>query len=170
MAGKIITNLNGFINGNTLIGKMKKVKLPAVKQTMVKAENLGIYGSPQYPGGINELECTITWASIYEDVAQIVGNPFNMINFQFRGSIEDWGPSGRTEETPLVILVNGHSEENQIGEFSKKEASTQETKLSCEYVKVTIGGKEIVEIDVHANIWKAGGVDLLSNWRANLGA
>ncbi|MFN4149235.1 MAG: phage major tail tube protein [Rhodocyclaceae bacterium] len=37
------------------------------------------------------------------------------------------------------------------------------------YMKLTVDGQDVTEIDVLENIYKAGGVDLLAQYKANIG-
>ena len=56
-----------------------------------------------------------------------------------------------------------------LGEFKQHEGVNLTTKFSCTYIKQVINGQDILELDVLANIYKAGGRDLLSNYRVNIG-
>jgi P2 family phage contractile tail tube protein len=44
-----------------------------------------------------------------------------------------------------------------------------ETEFTAYYMKLTVDGQDVAEIDVPGNIYKAGGVDLLAQYTANIG-
>ena len=56
-----------------------------------------------------------------------------------------------------------------MGNFKQHDNVEAESNLSVTYCKLVINGVEISEIDVLANIYKVNGVDMLANYRANLG-
>jgi hypothetical protein len=56
-----------------------------------------------------------------------------------------------------------------MGDFKQHDNSTLETMLNVHSIKMELDGREILEVDVLANIYKVDGVDLLKDYRQNLG-
>lgn len=59
--------------------------------------------------------------------------------------------------------------EYQLGSFKPREATKFETPFSATYVRQVVAGNETLLLDYLANIYKVGGEDQLSEYRANLG-
>jgi P2 family phage contractile tail tube protein len=55
------------------------------------------------------------------------------------------------------------------GAFKQQENAEFESPLNVLYIRVEVGGQPIVEFDPLANIYKVDGVDVLSQYRNNLG-
>jgi P2 family phage contractile tail tube protein len=55
------------------------------------------------------------------------------------------------------------------GAFQQHENVELETEFTAYYMKLTVDGQDVAEIDVPGNIYKAGGVDLLAQYTANIG-
>lgn len=131
---------------------------------------LGLIGTPEFFSGIDKMETTIKWTSLYADAISKSANPTAAVNLQCRASLEDWTSSGRTSEQPAVVSLTGTFKTLPLGNFKAHENAEYESQLAVSYVKLEIGGVAVVEIDVISNIYKVNGVDILANYRANLGA
>jgi P2 family phage contractile tail tube protein len=55
------------------------------------------------------------------------------------------------------------------GKYKQHDNVELDSKFTAYYVKQVVGGINVVEIDVLANIAKVNGVDILANYRANIG-
>jgi uncharacterized protein len=173
MADKIsinrVTNANIFVNGNSLLGKADEITLPSVKNKMVEHKALGMVGSLEFPSGVEKLEGKIKWNSFYEDVLAQMANPYATLQIQVRASLESYASAGRINEVPVVAIMTIMPKSLPGGAFKQNDNVEMETDFTANYFKLTVGGKDIVEVDVLANIYKAGGVDVLSNYRTNIG-
>ncbi|MNT98798.1 Phage tail tube protein FII [compost metagenome] len=67
--------------------------------------------------------------------------------------------------TFLTVLFK----KNPLGSFKQNDNAEFSSGFAAYYVKQQLAGKDIVELDVLANIYKVGGVDQLDLYRANLG-
>jgi P2 family phage contractile tail tube protein len=73
------------------------------------------------------------------------------------------------EETAVEVVVRGRHKEFDGGD--SKQGEDTETKITtvCTYYKLTMNGKELIEIDTINMIEKVNGVDRLEQRRRNLG-
>ena len=69
----------------------------------------------------------------------------------------------------IVITMRALPTKHPGGGFKPKEATEVEHTLAINAYKLEIDGEEIIEVDVPNNIFKVGGVDLLAEYRTNLG-
>lgn len=165
----IISNANVYLNGNNLVGRAKEVELPEVEATTVEHEALGLYGTVEYPVGIEPMKMTITWASFYPEWAEPAADFWQSVEVQVRTQVEDFQPTGRIATVPLIVTVRGMFKTNPLGSFSQKEEAEFESTISATYVKQVLGRNTILEYDAIANIYRVNGRDRLAGFRANLG-
>lgn len=167
---KKITNANIYLGGDNLLGRAEEVSLPVVKAKMVDHTALGLVGVPEFPSGIEKLDGgKIKWASLYPEVLAKAANPFVVYDLQVRGNLETYTSQGRVSEEPVVALLSASFKSIPMGQYKPRDNAEFETDLAVHYIKLIAGNVEILEVDVLANIWRARGVDLLSNYRANIG-
>lgn len=164
-----ITNANVYVDGNNLAGKAKEIDLPTLKTTMAEHKGLGMAGSIELPSGWDKMEGKIMWTSYYADVMKKVANPFKTVSMQVRNSVESYNSSGRSAETPMVTFLTVQFKEFPSGSFKHQEDANFESAINVLYLRQEVGGEVIIEFDPLANIYKVDGVDLLENFRANLG-
>lgn len=164
-----ICNANVYVDGNSLLGKVEECKLPEVKVTMTEHKALGLQGKLEFPSGLDKMEATFKWNSLYADVLAKVANPFKAVEVQVRGSLETYGNSGRTQETPMVAYLTGVFSKFPLGAFKQHDNVEAETTMSVTYCKLELDGTTILEFDALANIYKAGDVDLLETYKTNIG-
>lgn len=166
---KKITNANVYMNGSSLLGRAEEVMCPVIKHKFAEFKALGFVGTVDFFSGIEKMEAKIKWNSFYPDVLKVVANPINAINLQVRASLETYGSAGRISEEAVVIYMTASPKDFPMGNFKQHDNVEMETNFSLTYCKLEIGGLPIVEIDLLANIYKVSGIDILSQYRANLG-
>lgn len=166
---KRITNANVYVDGNSLLGKVDECKLPEVKVTMTEHKALGMQGKLEFPSGIDKLEATFKWNSLYSDILLKVANPYKAVAVQLRGSLETYSNDGRIAQVPVVAYLTGVFNKFPLGGFKQHDNVEAETTMSVTYCKLEIDGKVIIEFDALANIYKAGDVDLLETYKQNIG-
>ncbi len=166
---KRLTNANVYVDGSSLLGKVDECKLPEVKVTMTEHKALGMVGKLEFPSGIDKLEATFKWNSLYSDVLAKVANPYTACEVQLRGSLETYGNNARTDEVPVVVYLTGTFNKFPMGGFKQHDNVEAETTMSVTYCKMEIDGAVILEVDALANIYKSGDTDLLATYKTNIG-
>jgi P2 family phage contractile tail tube protein len=164
-----LVNANCFFDGNNLLGRVEEITLPEIKMKMAEHKALGMVGSIEAFSGFEKLEGKIKWSSLYPDVMKKTANPFKAAQVQVRGSLESWTGQGRTAQAKVVITLTLTFKKFPGGNFKPQDNVEMETDYACTYMKQTVNGEDIVEIDVLENIYKVGGVDMLTQYRSNIG-
>ena len=164
-----LTNVNVYLDGASLLGRAEECKLPAVKTIQAEHKALGMVGKTAFFSGLDKLEAEFKWNAFYPEVMSKAANPFNAVSLQVRGSVETWGSDGRTDEKSMVVHLQGTFKEFPLGEFKPHDNALFNTKMNVTYFKCLCDGEELYEVDILANIYKVKGVDLLANYRANIG-
>lgn len=167
---KQIVNANVYIDGNSFLGKAEEIKLPDVAVSMVEHKALGLVGKVELPSGIEKMEATIKWNSLYDEVLKKAANPYQPVQLQARFSLETYAGGGRIKEVPGVVFLTGTFKKFPLGGFKQHDNVEAETALNITYIRLVVDGKDIVEVDALANIYKVDGVDLLAQYRQNVGA
>src|SRR5579871_3321964 len=136
---------------------------------MQEHKGLGMWGKAEFPAGADKLEAKIKWASIYAEAEQLKANPFIAHQFQVRGDLMVWTSQGLSQELPLVYLMTGVFRDGGKLAFKHMESVDATSELSVYHAELYIEGEQIFLYDVMSNTYVANGVDLLAQFRANLG-
>lgn len=166
---KQITNANVYLDGNSFLGKIEEIKMPDVVVTMTEHKALGLVGKVELPSGLDKMESTQKWNSLYPEVLKKAANPFTAVQLQCRSSLETYTGAGRTEQVPVVVYITGTFKRFPAGNYKQHDNVEAETSMSVTYLRINVGGKDVIEVDVLANIYKVDGVDLLEAYKANIG-
>ena len=164
-----ITNGNVYANGNSLLGKVEDIKMPKVKFKMAAHKALGMVGEAEFFSGIEKLEGEIKWNSFYQDVWLLTVNPFVPVSLMVRTNVEKYDSSGRVSQLAMVTFLTVTFKEVSLGEIKQNDNAEFPSSFSCTYFKQVMDGKELVEFDALANIYKINGVDQLALYRQNIG-
>ena len=164
-----IVNANLYIEGVNLLGRAEEIKLPDISAIMNEHKALGMVGKIELPSGFDKLEGEVKWNSLYEEAAKYMANPFKALQLQCRSSIETYASGGRVEEVPLVTFLTLMFKKNPLGTYKQHDNAEFSSAFSATYIKQVIKGKEVLELDYMANIFKVNGEDLLATYRDNIG-
>lgn len=165
-----LTNANIYMDGNNLLGRAEEIQLPQIKHKMAEHKALGMVGSAEFFAGIDKLECKIKWNALYPDVLRTCANPFVPAMLQVRASLETYNSLGKVSEVPATAFLLGTFKEFPLGNIKPGDNAEYETTMAVTYAKLVVDGAEIFEIDVMENIYKVGSVDILKNFKSNIGA
>jgi uncharacterized protein len=99
-----VTNANIYLDGASLLGRADEVELAWPKAKMTDHKGLGMFGTAEFPAGIDKLEAKVKWASIYSEVLQTM-SILASHQFQIRASIEQYTSVGRVAELPFIGLM-----------------------------------------------------------------
>ena len=165
-----ITNANVYSSGNSLIGKVEEVKLPAIKGKTVEVKVLGLAFDNELPAGFEKMTGTMKFNAVYPELIEEFGSPFNTRQIQVRSSLESYDSSGRTSEVSVVAFLTVRFKDAlpPIG-LKQNDNPEQESEYSCSYYRLEIDGERMIEVDSLANIFFVKDVDELAQYRINLG-
>lgn len=164
-----LTNANLYLNGNSLLGRVAEFDIPMPTYKQAEHVSLGMFGSSQFPAGMEQLEARLKWTSFYQDGNAQLMNPFTSANLQLRGNLETYESAGRTAQVPYTCFMIGNPKDVDLGKFKAHENAEFEVNLAITYIKLEVEGVAVFEVDVLANVFKINGIDALATYRANLG-
>ncbi|AAU36698.1 phage major tail tube protein [[Mannheimia] succiniciproducens] len=164
-----IVNANVYIDGNSQIGKAQQIKIPDIEFEMVDHKGLGLFGTIKLPSGAKAIEGGVNWDSYYPEVRAKLYNPFKNFQLQCRSNLQVFNAQGLAAEEPMVTIMNVSSVKIGGTDVESKENAKFDDTFAVHSIKQTVAGKEILFIDVFANIFRVNGEDVLSKYRTNVG-
>jgi P2 family phage contractile tail tube protein len=164
-----LTNANVYADGKSLLGKAEEISLPDIKHIMSEHKAMGMVGKLELWAGVDKMEAKIKWNSFYIDVMKKFADPTKAIQLQIRGNLETYESAGRTNQQPVVCFITCTSKNFPLGNYKQHDNVELETMLNVTYCRQEINREIVMEIDVMANIYKVNGVDILAEYRANIG-
>jgi P2 family phage contractile tail tube protein len=164
-----IANANIYVNGANLLGMAEEVTFPKPKHKFVDHKGLGMAGTGEFWAGIDKLESKIKWASIYPQVEAIAASPFSPQAFQVRGNIMTYNSQGLAAQVPVVCFMTGVFKEGGDLMFKQHENVDYTSTITVYHSEMYVSGTQVFLFDLLSNQYVVNGVDLLAQFRANIG-
>lgn len=164
-----IVNANVYIDGNSLLGKAKEFKLPDIEFEFIEHKPLGLHGTLKLPAGINALEGEVTWDSYYPEVRVKTSNPYKNVQLMVRSNVQVFDARGLVAEEPMVTIMNVSFSKTTGGSLKNKETTEHNDAFQIYSIKQSVAGKEVLFVDVFANMFRVNGEDVLAKYRTNIG-
>lgn len=161
---------NVYLNGNSLLGQTSEIKLPEIVHKYSDHKALGMVSEIELWSSLQKMDAEFKWNSYYPDTMIKCADPFAASDIQVRSSLRSFGAGGAViAEKPVVIFLKGTWKQSATGDFKQGDPSEINSKMAVKYMRQVVDGKEIIEVDVFANIFKVNGFDVLEQYRQNLG-
>lgn len=164
---KKLKYLNLFNNGNSYLGLVSSLTLPKLTRKLENYRGGGMSGSVAVDFGLDDDALTLEWSigGLDELVLQQWGSTSD-IPLRFAGSLQrdDTGDVSAVE-----VMMRGRHKEFDFGEYKQGEDTETKVTTQCTYFKLTIDGKELIEIDPVNMVEIVNGVDRLAEHRTALG-
>lgn len=164
---KKLKYLNLFNNGNSYLGLVSSLTLPKLTRKLENYRGGGMSGSVAVDFGLDDDALTLEWSigGLDELVLQQWGSTSD-IPLRFAGSLQrdDTGDISAVE-----VMMRGRHKEFDFGEYKQGEDTETKVTTQCTYFKLTIDGKELIEIDTVNMVEIVNGVDRLAEHRTALG-
>lgn len=166
MIPRVLRNFNLFVNGIGYAGRVTEAELP---EFVVKTEEHragGMDAPAEIDMGMEALSAKLTFAEYVADIFKSFGKmDGNAVRIQLRGALQRDGETA----VALVVELHGGFKKNGLGSWKAGDMASNEVEMSCRYAKITLGGDELIEIDVDNMKRIVGGEDQLASIRAALG-
>jgi len=164
---KKLKYLNLFNDGNSYLGLVSSLTLPKLTRKLQNYRGGGMSGSVAVDFGLDDDALTLEWSigGLDELVLQQWGSTSD-IPLRFAGSLQrdDTGDVSAVE-----VMMRGRHKEFDFGEYKQGEDTETKVATQCTYFKLTIDGKELIEIDTVNMVEVVNGVDRLAEHRTALG-
>jgi len=162
-------NANIYINGGSYAGRAEEVTLPDLKPKMVDHKPLSGIGSFELPTGLDKMTMKIKWNSADD---QIMGNSadfYNSKDIMIRANADVWVNGTRSGSYPVTAFVRGLSKNLPPIGLKHQDNPDVESEYSVTAYKLEYDGNVVFDVDFFAQVYIVEGVDMLAQYRANLG-
>lgn len=164
---KKLRDFNLFGDGENWQGQIEQIELPTLARNMEEYRGGGMDAPVDIDMGMQKLEMSWTAggmiAAIFDGFgASELDN--NMLRFNGAYLRDD-----TNETTPVEIIARGRHREINPGTASNGESNTIQVTTTLSYFKLTIGGEDVIEVDVPGYVFRVRGEDRLESRRQALG-
>ncbi len=165
MLPKKLKNFTAFVDGRGYVGRVTEVEVPKLALKMEEYRAGGMDAAVEIETGMEKLENSLTFAEYDEEIYKMFGLvDGNAVSLTLRGARQnDQG----TDE--IIINLRGGYKELDSGTWKAGDDATLKASVALRYYKLTIAGKELIEIDVENMVRKINGKDQLADQRKALG-
>ncbi|MDP8173137.1 phage major tail tube protein [Pasteurella skyensis] len=164
---KTLKLMNVFLNGTSFYGVATEVELPKLSSKFEDYQAGGMFAPVEINLGMEKLELTHKYAGTDEKFyAGFAEAQIDKEMIRFAGSYEQ---DDTGEVTPVEVLMRGRHKEVDGGNSKVGEITETTIKSALTYYKLTMGGKDVIEIDTLNVIIKKNGKDIYQKHREAIG-
>lgn len=162
-----LKNFNTWVDGVCYATAAQELSLPKIATKMEDYRGGGMNGPVDIDMGTEKLELETTYGGFMAPIfAKFGAAKLDATLLRFAGAYQrdDTG-----EVDAVEVVVRGRHQEIDSGKAQAGDKTEFKVKTSCSYYKLTVNGKDLVEID-HLNfIYRVGGTDRLAEHRKAIG-
>ena len=164
---KKLKYLNLFNDGNSYLGVVSSLTLPKLTRKLENYRGGGMNGAASVDFGLDDDALALEWTlgGMDELVLQQWGSTTD-IPLRFSGSFQrdDTGDVSAVE-----VQMRGRHKEFDFGEYKQGEDTETKVSTQCTYFKLTIDGRDLIEVDTVNMVEMVNGVDRLEQHRKAIG-
>ncbi|SHO50069.1 phage major tail tube protein [Anaerocolumna xylanovorans] len=164
----VLNNFNTYGAGRKYVGVSSEVALPSFENMTETIDGAGIAGEIEeaIEGAFGSLETETTFQNISREYFDFVTQTGNIT---YRGSMQVLNTSTQTNDCEgLVVTTRGKVKSFELGSLKKGGKGEPKVVREVTYIKITIGGENVLELDKFNMIWKLNGVDRLQKIRSQI--
>lgn len=164
-----LTGFRVYLDGDDLIG-VADVTLPSLEAMTETVKGAGIAGEVDSPvvGHYGSMEVQLNWRTL-EKSNVLLASPKG-VHLDLRGAQQVYDSSaGEFIIRPVKVVVHGVPKTTELGKLDVGATTDTSNTIEANYLKVTIDGTELLELDKYNYICNIGGVDYMAEIRDALG-
>lgn len=168
---ELVNNYNVYNDkAKRLIGKSGQVdlgELKAMTDTVNLAGTLGEYEAPA-TGHFSSIKIKIPFTVLYGQIFELI-DPSEAVHLTLRGSMQTIGQeSFKVDYYGVKIVVRGRMTNAAFGKWEKTKKGDPELEMEILYIKITIDGKETLELDKLNFKYVVNGKDAMAKIRSQI--
>lgn len=166
MLPKVLKDYTAFADGYGKIGTVPELEPPKIVKKMEEFIAGGMSGPVDiFMAEVEKMTASMTLAEYDTQVLELYGiTNGEDVAVTFRGAMEGGG-----ETWPVIINMRGEYQEMDMGSWKKGENAQLKATLSLRYLKITINGKDLFNIDPVNGVLIMGGKDMRAAINSALG-
>jgi len=164
----VLNNFNTYGDGHKFVGVASEVSLPSFEYLTETIDGAGIGGEIEeaIEGSFGSLETETTFQNISREYFDYITHTGLVI---YRGSMQMADTASQENDFEgIVVTTKGKVKSFELGSLKKGGKGEPKVVREITYCKVTIGGKEVLELDKYNLIWKLNGTDRLQKVRGQI--
>lgn len=163
---RVLKNFSLFVDGRGLAGTVSTLTLPTLTTKMEEFRGGGMDAPVEIDMGMEALETSFELFDYDENVLSLYGLADGAATqVTARGALRRDGE----EAVAMIVNMTGVIKEMDPGDWQSGEQTTMTCTMALRYLKVTIGGREVIEVDKVNMIRRVNGVDQLATIRTAIG-
>ena len=165
-----LINAKIYYQGGTELLGTANAELPSLEYVTESLSGLGIAGEIETPvmGHFKALPFKFTWNVPNKQAVNLLASTTH--HLEVYGSIQHHNAgSGELTAEAVKVVLRGYPKKVGIGKLEAAKKMESETELECGYIKMWLGGEEVLEIDKFNFICRVMGQDMLAQVRRHLG-
>ena len=166
---EVVTNFRVYLDGVDLLGTAD-VDLPDIEAMTDTVKGAGIAGEVESPiiGHYGAMGLTINWRTITGNVMALAKPKSHQL--ELRGSIQVKDAAAGTYEIQAQkIVLQVTPKKIGLGKLDVGAKQDTTSEFECSYIKISIDGADVLEIDKYNFICVIDGEDFLAETRTALG-
>lgn len=164
----LLNNFNMYGETHKYLGISSEVTLPNFEYLTETIDGAGIGGEVEeaIEGSFGSLETESTFQNIGTEMFDYITHTGMVV---YRGSMQMTDTATQTNKFQgIVVTTKGKVKSFDMGSLKKGGKGEPKVVRELTYCKVTIGGKNVLELDKYNMIWKLNGVDRLQEVRSQI--
>ncbi len=169
MVPEKLINFRVYMNGDDLVG-ISDVTLPKLEAITETVKGAGVAGEIDSPtiGHFGSMELELNWRTLLKTNV-ILAKPTG-VDLDLRGAIQmNDSATGTLKSVPAKVVVRGLPKSTDLGKLEMGATTDTKNTIEVTYIKVTIDGSDVLEVDKYNYICTIDGTDYLSDVRTALG-
>lgn len=164
-----LVNYEVFVSGSRKLGTAD-ITMPSLEYKTTTLSGAGIGGEIEMPtpGHLSSMELELNWRTINEDNAALLAMKAH--DLELRGATENYDAgTGEIITEAVKINVRALPKKGDLGSLKPADHTDTKSTLEVVYLKESIDGKRVLEIDKLNYIHYVNGVDFMADVRRALG-
>ena len=165
-----LINFRVYSGGSNDLKGVADIDLPSFENLTDTVKGAGIMGEYDSPtlGHFKAMSMTLNWRTVEENLLNMLKQKAQRLDC--RGAFQDYDAgNGEYSVRQVRIVVQGPPIKVTPGKFGEGATTGGATEIEALYIKISIDGSTIVEIDKLNYICIIGGVDYMTDVRTALG-
>ena len=164
----VLNNFNAYGSGHKYVGLTSEVALPSFEYLTETIDGAGIGGEIEeaVEGSFGSLETETTFQNIGQEYFDYICQTGIVT---YRGSMQMTDTATQTNDFQgIVVTTKGRVKSFELGTLKRGGKGEPKIVRELTYVKITIGGQNVLELDKFNMVWKLYGVDRLQKVRSQI--
>lgn len=164
-----LINFRVYQDGTDLVG-IADVQLPSLDSMTETVKGAGIAGEFDSPvlGHFGSMETVLNWRTLEKHNLTLAAQ--TGVNLDLRGAQQIYDSStGKYIARAVKCVVTGITKKTELGKLDVGTTTGTSNTIETAYIKVSIDGETVLELDKYNYICNIGGVDYMAEIREALG-